>query len=114
MELSTFEKSVITALIKGDSESELISEQLKDATVKKRDYTGVGLYTDLQINENAPRLNKTSRFIEEVPKAHLDHPELSAGAGAMLWITDGLISTLECYAYDEQWPKDESKFTICV
>ena len=89
-------------------------DSLKNATVKERDYTGVGLYTELQINHNAPKLSKSSRYIEEVPKVHLDHPQLSAGAGAMLWITDGLISTLECYAYGEQWPKEESKFTIRV
>ena len=83
MELSEFEKSVIAAVIKDDSEKEIISEQLKNATVKERDYTGVGLYTELQINHNAPKLSKSSRYIEEVPKVHLDHPQLSAGAGAM-------------------------------
>ncbi len=112
MELSEFEKVVLAALIEGDSEKEIILAQLREATVLERDYTGVGLFTKIRVSENSPLLSKSNRYIEEAPKTHLEHPELEAGAGVILWFEDGKVSTLECYTYDGDWPKDESLFTI--
>ncbi len=63
---------------------ETLEEQLRSATVKNRDYTGVGVYTKLAIDPNTPRLGRASRYIEETTKVHLTHPSLSAGAGAIL------------------------------
>ncbi|MEN8215561.1 MAG: hypothetical protein ABFS56_04145 [Pseudomonadota bacterium] len=112
MNLSEFELYVLDALIKGELEEELIRSQLNGATVTKRDYTGVGLYTDIKANPNCRTLSKSNWYIEETPKIHLEHPELEAGAGALLWLKYGYISTLECYTYDGDWPKDESLFVI--
>jgi len=112
MEFTDFEISVLTALAQTGSENGPIIEQLKDAKVKRRDYTGVGLFTEIIPDKNSPRLHKKRKLIEEIPKLFLEHPDLQGGAGAMLWINDGLISTLECYTFGDEWPKDESKFTI--
>ena len=112
MELSEFEKMILAALIEGDPEAEIILAQLTDAVVVERDYTGVGLYTKIQVSENSPILSKSNRYIEETPKTHLKHPNLEAGAGVMLWFDEGKVSTLECYTYDGDWPKDESLFTV--
>ena len=112
MELSEFEKMVLTALINDDPEKETIRAQLTKADVVERDYTGVGLYTKIQVSENAPLLCKSNRYIEEAPKTHLEHPQLEAGAGVILWFEEGKVSTLECYTYDGEWPQDESLFNI--
>ncbi len=112
MKLSNFELKLIEALIQGDTEENVIRSQLNGATLKKRDYTGVGLYTEIRVPKNCSRLSKSNRYIEETPKAHLEHPELSDGAGAMLWFNDGYVSTLECYTYEGEWPKDEFLFNI--
>jgi hypothetical protein len=80
--------------------------------VTSRDYTGVGLYTKLSINPNAPRLARSGRYIEETPKVHLTHPALTSGAGVILWLSDGRLDTLECYTYDADWPEDEDCFTV--
>ncbi len=112
MSLSEFEKMVLEALIEDDLEKEIILDQLREATVLERDYTGVGLFTKIQISVNAPLLSKSNRYIEEAPKTHLAHPELEAGAGVILWFEEGKVSTLECYTYEGEWPKNESLFTI--
>ena len=112
MKLSEFEKIVLKALVERDSEKEIILSQLREATVLERDYTGVGLFTKIQISENSPLLSNSNRYLEEAPKAHLEHPQLEAGAGVILWFEEGKISTLECYTYDGSWPKNESLFTI--
>lgn len=112
MNLSEFEKIVLEALIDGDPEKEIILAQLREAIVLERDYTGVGLFTKMQISESTPLLSKSNRYIEEAPKIHLDHPELEAGAGVILWFEEGKVSTLECYTYDGDWPENESLFTI--
>jgi hypothetical protein len=112
MKLSEFEINVIDALIQGDPEEKSIRAQLDGATVKKRDYTGVGLYTEILVLNNRNRLSKSNRYIEETPKVHLEHPELNDGAGALLWFNEGYVSTLECYTYEGNWPKDESLFKI--
>jgi hypothetical protein len=112
MELSNFEKIVLKALIKGDPEEDTIRQQLTGATVIDREYTGVGLYTNIEVPENKPLLSKSNRYIDETPKTHLEHPELEAGAGVLLWFKDGKVSTLECYTYDGEWPKNEALFTV--
>jgi predicted transcriptional regulator len=110
--LSNFEKLVLDAMISGDSEEAMIREQLETAIVKSRDYSGVGLFTEIEVGANTPRLAKSNRYIEETPKIYLVHPELQAGAGALLWFTDGFVSMLECYSYEGKWPDDESGFSV--
>ena len=112
MTLSEFETRVCEALIRGNPEEETLRSQLNSAVVKKRDYTGVGLFTEIKVAENCYRLSQSFRYIEQVPKIHLEHPDLSTGAGAMLWFHEGFISTLECFTYEGDWPKDETLFTV--
>ncbi|MEW8030210.1 MAG: hypothetical protein AB2806_21040 [Candidatus Thiodiazotropha sp.] len=112
MKLSDFEMTVIDVLIKGDPEEQVLREQLNGAYVEKREYTGVGLFTEIVVTNNRPRIEKSNRFIEEKPKVHLEHPDLKDGAGALLWFDEGYISMLECYAYENSWPRNEALFKI--
>lgn len=112
MNFSQFELDVIEALIKGEPEEKIIQSQLQEAIVKDREYTGVGLYATIQVTENCTRISKSNKYIEETPLVHLEHPDLSAGAGAMLWFDNGNVLTLECYTYDDAWSEDETKFRI--
>ena len=112
MQLSELEQRVLSAIIEGDPEQGIQEAQLSSATVESRDYTGVGLYTKLSVDPESPRLSRPNRYIEQVPKLHLTHPSLSAGAGAMLWLTEGRADTLECYTYEGDWPEDEVGFSV--
>ena len=112
MQLSNFETLVLSSMIEGDEEQQTLAEQLASATVEKRDYTGVGLYTKLVVDPKSPRLKQPGRRFEEIPRAHFSHPALPAGAGAMLWLAEGRMDTLECFTYEGDWPGDEGPFSI--
>lgn len=112
MQLSDFERLVLSMIIENDPEQATLSAQLAAATVENRDYTGVGVYTKLFVLPDTPRLQKLNRYIEQVPNVHLAHPSLASGAGALLWMSDGFITCLECYAYDGEWPHDETLFSV--
>jgi hypothetical protein len=112
VELSEFESLLLRAMIAADAERATLGEQLATASVRSREYSGVGLFTELSVAAEAPRLKMTSRYIQDVPKLHLVHPSLVDDAGAILWIAEGAISMLECYTYEGAWPEAEGEFRI--
>jgi hypothetical protein len=112
MNLTEFEKRVLEGLIEGDPEEDVFLAQIQGAFVLDRDYTGVGLFTKIQVSEDAPRLRENRGHYPKSAGMYLRHPELASGAGIMLWLDEGKVSILECYTFDGDWPKDESKFTI--
>ena len=86
------------------------------ATAKciSRDYTGVGLYTELLVDPSSPKLNEARWKIEDMPTGDAEHPDLPAGAGLILWVKDGYISCLESYTYEGSWPENESLFRLAT
>lgn len=110
MKLSDFERRVIDVMITGDPEEAVLRNQLSAVTVQDRDYTGIGVFVYLGVEEVAMRAKMTNRFIETTPTAFLTHPDLTDGAQAMLWFTENRMSCLECVTVEGQWPGDESKF----
>ncbi|MEG3193964.1 hypothetical protein SNE32_17215, partial [Lysobacter sp. D1-1-M9] len=95
-----------------DRQQETVLAQLAKTMCASRDYTGVGLYTELQVDPSVPKLDEARWKIEDMPKGHAEHPDLPAGAGLILWVKGGYISCLESYTYDGSWPKDESLFRL--
>jgi hypothetical protein len=112
VELSKFERELIEIMVELDPEREILLQQLADATVRSRDFTGVGVYVEIQVPDGLPKIMTTSRYIEQTPKAHFTHPNLTDGGGALLWFDSGTMCMLECYSYDGDWPSDESLFNI--
>lgn len=110
--LSDFEKMVLDALVLEDPEKEAIMAQLQDATVLERHHTAVGLFTEIRPAANSPSVRKTDRFSDDMANLQLEHPEVPAGAGAILWFEGGKVSTLECYTFDGDWPENEALFTV--
>ena len=72
----------------------------------------MGLYTNIVVDSDAPFLDKMRWRIEDMPKLSIEHPDVPAGVGIILWLKDGYISCLESYTYDGNWPKDESLFRL--
>jgi len=110
MDLSQFERTFISALAQPDPQREILLAQLQVAAVVSRDYTGVGLYTELTVPQTAPRLDEARGGHEDMPQCSGEHPELPSGAGFILWLKDGYISCLESYTYDGSWPANENLF----
>jgi len=112
MNLSPLEAQVLRAIADSKPEYPELGIQARVAQVSKRDYTGCGVYSDFVLPPDSPRFDASISLMEEMPKLHGDHPELVAGAGFILWCKDGLISCLECFTYDGDWPSDEQRFTL--
>ena len=112
--LSAYERQAIKAIATADPQGGVILAQLAAAKCASRDYTGVGLYTDLAVEPGAPLLEEARLRIEDMPKGHAEHPEVPDGVGLILWVKDGYISCLESYTYDGNWPQDESLFRLAT
>jgi hypothetical protein len=110
--LSGFEYRAVDTLVRSDPEREVFLAQLAMAEVSSRDYTGVGVYVDISIPSTAPKVGLARWKIEDMLIGHADHPALTAGAGLIVWLRNGLITCLEAYTYDEGWPTDEALFRV--
>ncbi|MEL4890491.1 hypothetical protein PQU63_03590 [Xanthomonas protegens] len=113
-ELSAYERRAIETIAASDQQRDVILAQLATSKCASRNYTGVGLYTDLVVDSCAALLDQARWKIEDMPKGHAQHPELPDGAGLILWIKDGYISRLESYTYVGSWPQDESLFRLAI
>ena len=113
-ELSEYERRAIEAIAASDPQQDVILAQLAAAKCAARDYTGVGLYTDLAVEPGAPLLDEARWKIEDMPKGHAEHPGLPDGAGLILWVKEGYITCLESYTYEGSWPQDESLFRLAT
>jgi hypothetical protein len=109
-ELSSIEKSVLEKLLAGDLPFIVqLRQQIAGCKVVKRELTGVGFYTTLEIPKSIHRTHgldiKFGDVIAEIPK-------LSNGAGFLLYVKDGVLDMLEGYSYDEAWPSSISSFSL--
>ena len=113
-QLSKFEREAITSIALSDRQREIVLAQLAMTQCASRDYTGVGLYTELQVDPAAPKLDEERWRIEDMPKGDAEHPAIPAGVGLILWVKDGYISCLESYTSEGSWPEDESLFRLAT
>ena len=112
--LSEFERKAIAALAVNDPQRDIILAQLACATCAARDFTGVGVYTEINVATGAPRLEVTRTQAADAPGVYAEHPDVPAGIGLILWLQNGYISCLESYTYEGSWPSDESLFQLAT
>jgi hypothetical protein len=87
----------------------IVSRQVKAAIPIEREYTGVGSFTELRVqDERAPR---TTLGISPVDP-NIVSPELSHGGGCVLFFENGLLATLELFAYVGEFPRDLREWTL--
>lgn len=110
--LSSYEHEAIENLAQSDCQKDVILAQLAKATCISRDYTGVGLYTEISVDSSAPKLDEARWKIEDIPTGHAEHPEVPAGVGLILWFKNGYIGCLESFTYEGSWPQDETLFKL--
>ena len=110
--LTPLEKAVVDALLdKQGDPFDTARQQLAHATVTKREFTGVGFFTEFAIAEDAP-------VRRDLPDATLGNagaelPGLQHGAGFLLFIRGGVVTMLEGYTYaDDQWPETTDEFRV--
>jgi len=96
---------VLEKLLRGDDEVLVVlRQQAKHAHVSSRKMTGVGFFTDFAVPTDGPSVkgHPTFKLGDVIGTAD----NVMHGLGFLLYITDGVLSTLEGYTYDEPWPDE--------
>ncbi|MFZ2641327.1 MAG: hypothetical protein WA117_10050 [Verrucomicrobiia bacterium] len=109
--LTSLEKAVLDMMLdKPGAEFEVIRQQLAHATVKDRNLSGVGFFTDFVVPTDTTVLRDLPNM--EIGGIEAEFPDLKHGAGFVLFIRDGVIRMLEGYTYDEPWPEKIDEFRL--
>jgi hypothetical protein len=109
--LTPLEESVLNLLLLRPGEPyETIRRQLSHATVTKREFTGVGFFTEFAVPEDAP----VERDLSDATLGDVaaESPSLKHGVGFVLFVRNGVVSMLEGYTYDEDWPVSVDDFAL--
>lgn len=111
-ELTEFERAVLDKLLDGDhAVLKALREQLRTCSVRKREMTGCGFFTELEVDRTlaaAPTNVEKLRIGDaEARITGLEH-----GAGFVLFVREGYLDMLEGYSFDEPWPAAITGFTL--
>lgn len=111
MGLTALETDVLETLIQAHPDhSELLYEQLGQASIASRRRTGLGFFLNFSL---APeRLFDPLNF--ELNDVYGDLTGLEHGAGFILFIRGGKIDFLEGHGFDEPWPATDGKHVVFV
>jgi hypothetical protein len=72
--------------------------------VTERGFTGVGFFTHFSVPPNAPRTEPTAFDLSDIA---IELAGLEHGAGIVLFVGNGVLDVLECYAFGgEAWPEN--------
>lgn len=107
--LTELEQAVLAKLLAGDHPVLAnLRAQVRRARLSKREMTGVGFYCDFEVDDGTP----TVRGDFHLGDVQADVAGLEHGAGFVLFVRSGLVSTLEGYSYDEPWPDRVVDFSL--
>jgi hypothetical protein len=106
-DLTQFELDVLEWLLSGnDVVLDALRKQLASVISVSRNIAGCGFYITFVVPTNTNKLHKSFSvkpdFCFGDVGATID--SLKYGAGFLLWVKDGLLVSLEGYAYEEKWP----------
>jgi hypothetical protein len=103
--LTDLENRVLEMLLRGEDEVlATLRQQMKEVQVSSRKMTGVGFYTEFVVAPEAPRILGRRAF--KLGDVNGTADNVSHGLGFLLYVTEGALSMLEGYTYDEPWPDD--------
>jgi len=109
-DLEPLEAAVLEMLLAGEHPVlAALRAQLAGATVKSRDFSGVGFFTEFALGPHAvPTPVRSLRFGDVVATV----TGLKYGAGFLIFVDDGLLGTLEGYSFREPWPEKITEFSV--
>jgi len=109
--LTPLEKAVLERMLDKPGEPfETLRRQLPFAAVSKREFTGVGFFTEFAPSNDAPvTANLADMTLGDVGA---ELPGLEHGAGFVLFVRSGAMHMLEGYTYDETWPESTNGFRL--
>jgi hypothetical protein len=103
-DLTTLEEHLEMLLRGNDEVLDVLRQQAKHAQVSSREMTGVGFFTYFAVPAEMPRINGQPALKLGDVNGAADN--VKHGLGFLLYITDGVLSMLEGYTYDEPWPDE--------
>lgn len=80
---------------------EALRNQYATATVTEREFSGAGFFTSFAVDPSIPKFVPPDFTFGDV---HIDLVGLAQGAGAVLFVRDGVVDFLECFTYADDWP----------
>jgi hypothetical protein len=102
--LNDLERAALDALLAGDHPVlASLREQLDDCRFKRREFSGVGFFTHVDVDRtrHAPASSRARIVLSDV---HASVTGLASGVGFLLFVTDGYLDNLEACTFDEPWP----------
>jgi len=103
--LTYLENRVLGMLLRGEDEAlSILRAQAKHAQVSSRKMTGVGFFTEFAVPAETPRVPGRPTF--KLGNVNGTADNVRHGLGFLLYVTDGSLSMLEGYTYDEPWPNE--------
>ena len=107
--LTALEHSVLVKLLDGEHPIlDQLRKQLPACSVRRRESTGAGFYTYLDVGD-APTVDSVNvRFGDVIA----DIEGMNHGAGFVLYVEHGSLHMLEGYGYDDPWPSAITFFTL--
>jgi hypothetical protein len=103
--MEPIERRIIQALVATEGTTgETLWAQYEQASVLRRDFTGVGFSTYFTVPDAAPRLRDSRNPIGRL--ILIDLEGLQHGASAVLWVKDGVLDRLEVFTFTEPWPAE--------
>ena len=104
------EKEVLDKLLDGDHPVlALLRDQLAQAKIKERTYSGSGFFLELIVDEELAIPKKPNFHIGDVAA---DIAGLQYGSGFIIFVNSGLLDTFEGASYEEDWPKEIPQFKV--
>ena len=109
--LSTLERKVLTALLRGEGEAlSALRAQLAQASVVSRTHSGVGFMTRLAVPDSAAVIGPGAS--PQLRPVRAQHPQLSEPAEFVLQLRDGRLASLEAFCFTGGWPTDGEGFRL--
>lgn len=104
MKYEEFEKIIIDDIISQYPEySDKLRRQYDSGTVVGRNMTGKGFFTDYEIGDRSASLGDGVNL--QLGENQWNINGLKYGSDYILWIKNGIISSLEGFSYEEPWPE---------
>jgi hypothetical protein len=109
--LTALEDQVTRMLLDGDDEAlAVLRQQMEHATVILRKMTGVGFFTSFVVPPDVTQLAGHPSF--KLGDVNGTAANVRHGLGFLLFVVDGVISMLEGYTYDDQWPPEVEELVL--
>lgn len=109
--ISPLESAVLELLLSGDHKILVaLREQLKCATVRSRERTGVGFFTNFSLPDDITI--ESMRTDKRLVLGDVDGVINGIDVGFLLFVKNGKLEFLEGFTYDDPWPNKDEHFEV--